>query len=54
MEEYKDNQNKKKIEIVEGDSNDLNISEVKDNLAFESENKQTPKKGNIIIPRNKK
>ena len=54
MEEYKDSNEKKKIEIVKGDSKDLNISEVKDNLAFESENKQSPKKGNIIIPQSKK
>ncbi|MBR3325154.1 MAG: hypothetical protein IKG14_03825 [Clostridia bacterium] len=51
MKEYKDN---KKIKIVEGDPDDIEISEVKDNLAFEVENKNTPKKGNIIIPKNKK
>lgn len=51
MEEYKE---KKKIKIVEGDADDIEISEVKDNLAFEVENKKSPNKDNIIIPKNKK
>lgn len=50
MEEYKEN-NQKKIEIIEGDSKTLNISEVKDNLAFEVEQKQSPDKDKIVIPK---
>lgn len=41
----------KKIEIVEGHSKDLEISEVKDNLAFEIKQDDTSKK-NIVIPKN--
>ena len=52
MEEQKNTDNKKQIEIVKGDPKDLDISEVKDNLAFEIEDKD-PKKENIIIPENK-
>lgn len=50
MEEFKNSS--KKIKIVEGNSKDLNISEVKDNLAFESEQKQTPGRDTIVIPKN--
>ncbi|MBR3134027.1 MAG: hypothetical protein IKG56_01020 [Clostridia bacterium] len=50
MEEH--NENEKKIEIVEGDPKDLNISKVKDNLAFEIKEKDQ-KKDNIIVPKNK-
>lgn len=52
MEEKNENENNKKIEIVEGDLDDLNISKVKDNLAFEIEKKEQ-KKDNIIVPKNK-
>ena len=52
MEERKDVEKDKNIEIVEGDLDDLNISDVKDNLAFEIE-KKPQKKDNIIIPENK-
>lgn len=50
MFEENDNEKKKKIEIVKGNSKDLNISKVKDSLNFEKpeENKKT----NIIIPEN--
>ena len=51
MEEYKEKKGKK-IKIVEGDSKDLNISEVKDNLNFEVSKEKKPK--HIIIPKNKK
>ena len=47
MEEKNENP-KKKIEIVKGSSKDLNISEVRDNLAFE--NHEDNKKNNIVIP----
>lgn len=46
------NKDSKKIEIVQGDSKDLNISKVKDNLAFEVK-KDEQKKDNIIVPKNK-
>lgn len=48
-----ENEEKKdqKIEIIEGDSKDLEISDVKDNLAFEIKPEQE-KKQNIIIPKN--
>lgn len=49
FEEHKD-EKKKKIEIVQGNSKDLNISEVKDNLTFEKPEEN--KKENIIIPEN--
>lgn len=52
MEEQENNDNKTKIEIVKGDPKDLDISEVKDNLAFEIEDKD-PKKEKIIIPEDK-
>lgn len=52
MEEQEDIEKDKKIKIVEGDLDDLDISKVKDNLAFEIEKKET-KKDNIIVPKNK-
>ncbi len=48
MIEENDKNKKKKIEIVKGSSKDLNISEVRDNLAFE--NHEDNKKNNIVIP----
>lgn len=50
MIEEKDENQKKKIEIVRGSSKDLNISDVRDNLTFE--NPKDDKKENIIIPEN--
>lgn len=47
MEEKEENP-KKKIEIVKGSSKDLQISEVRDNLTFE--NPKENKKENIVIP----
>ena len=52
MEEKKDEKNKK-IEIVKGDSKDLEISDVKDNLIFEVHKNNTKEHGEIIIPENK-
>ena len=43
----------KKIKIIQGDSKELNISSVKDNLNFEVDNSKE-KKQNIIIPENHK
>ena len=48
--EEENNEKRKKIEIVQGTSKDLNISEVKDNLTFEKPEEN--KKENIIIPEN--
>ena len=51
MLEEKDNEKKpQKIEIVKGNSKDLNISKVKDNLVLESPEENI--KQNIIIPEN--
>lgn len=50
MYEEENKEKKKKIEIVKGDSKDLNISEVKDSLNFEKPEEN--KKKNIIIPEN--
>ena len=44
----------KKIEIVKGNSKDLNISDVKDNLTFEVHHNDTRKNGEVIIPENLK
>lgn len=41
---------KKKIEIIQGNSKDLDISDVKDNLTFERPEEN--KKENIIVPEN--
>lgn len=52
MKEEKDeNIEPKKIKIVKGDSKDLKISEVRDNLSFEV-SEEKAKKDNIIIPKN--
>ena len=55
MEENNFNNKKKekKIKIIQGDSRDLNISSVKDNLNFEVDG-ANEKKQNIIIPENHK
>lgn len=54
MEEknFENKQDKKEIEIVQGNPKDLDISSVKDNLNFEVND--SPKKKDIIIPRNQK
>lgn len=54
-EKNEKNENKpKKIKIVEGNSKDLNISPVQDNLIFEvTEDKKIDEK-NIVIPQNQK
>ncbi len=52
VEEKDENVEKKKIEIVKGNSKDLQISDVKDNLSFEVHKNDT--KGKIIIPENQK
>lgn len=48
--DYKDD----KIEIVKGNSKDLNISDVKDNLTFEVHDNDATKNGEIVIPENQK
>lgn len=52
MEERSENTPKKqpKIEIITGDTTDLNISNVRDNLTFEV-NKEKPNKDEIVIPK---
>ena len=52
IEENNQNENKpKKIEIVKGNSKDLNISEVRDNLVLENP-KERINNQDIIIPEN--
>ncbi len=50
MIEENNEQREKKIEIIQGSSKDLQISDVKDSLTFEKPEQQ--KKDNIIIPEN--
>ncbi len=50
---FNDEKKEKKIKIIQGDSKELNISSVKDNLNFEVDNSKE-KKQNIIIPKNHK
>lgn len=45
---FEENEEKKRIKIVKGNSKDLNISEVRDNLTFE--NHRDNQKENIVIP----
>lgn len=45
---FEENEEKKRIKIVKGNSKDLNISEVRDNLTFE--NHKDNQKENIVIP----
>lgn len=52
--EEKESKKNNKIEIVKGNSKDLDISDVKDNLTFEVTENNTKKKGEIIIPKNHK
>lgn len=50
-----ENNNKpKKITIVEGNSKDLNISPVQDNLTFEVTEEKKIDENNIVIPQNQK
>ncbi len=49
-EQFDENEKQEKIEIVNGKSKDLNISEVKDNLTFEVKKNNPKESGNIIIP----
>lgn len=52
--EISENDNRKKLKIVKGDSKELNISKVKDSLAFEvSENREEIKE-NIVVPQDQK
>lgn len=44
----------KKIKIIEGNSKDLNISTVQDNLTFEVTDEKKIDENNIIIPQNQK
>ena len=44
----------KKLEIVKGNSKDLNISKVQDSLAFEAEENPEETKENIVVPETKK
>lgn len=53
MIEHKDYENDK-IEIVKGNSKDLNISDVKDNLTFEVHDNKATKNGEIVVPENQK
>lgn len=50
-----ENNNKpKKITIIEGNSKDLNISPVQDNLTFEVSEEKKIDENNIVIPQNQK
>ena len=53
MEEENKNPDKK-IVIVKGNSRDIEISDVKDNLTFEVHENKTKMNGDIVIPENKK
>lgn len=48
----KEKNSKKKLEIVKGNSKDLNISKVQDSLAFEAEENDEENKGKIVVPKN--
>lgn len=54
MIEDNENEKKKNIEIVIGNSKDLKISEVKDSLTFEVHDNDVTKKGEIVVPENQK
>lgn len=50
-----ENQDKKEIRIVTGDTSDLNISKVSDHLnSMKPKSKEEEKKKNIVIPEVKK
>ncbi len=44
------NNDEKKFEIVQGNSKDLNFSEVKDNLTIEEHQNNVKKNGEVIVP----
>lgn len=44
------NNDEKKFEIVQGNSKDLNFSEVKDNLTIEEHHNNVKKNGDVIVP----
>lgn len=54
LDEDKSDTNEKKLEIVKGNSKDLNISKVQDSLPFEAEENVEETKKNIVVPENKK
>ena len=54
LDEDTSNTEGKKLEIVKGNSKDLNISKVQDSLAFESEENAEETKENIVVPETKK
>lgn len=54
MVENNENEKKKNIEIVIGNSKDLQISDVKDNLIFEVHENDATRNGEIIVPENQK
>ena len=45
---------KKEIEVVNGDGTEIEISPVYDHIILDKPNKNNEKKGNIIIPKDKK
>lgn len=48
---YEDgNNDDDKFEIVQGNSKDLNFSEVKDNLTIEEHHNNVKKNGEVIVP----
>lgn len=49
-EEFDENKKQEKIEIVNGKSKDLDISEVRDNLTFEVQKNNPKENGDIVIP----
>lgn len=54
MEEKEEIKESEKIEIIQGDSRNLNISDVRDNLTFEVHDNDATKKGEIIVPENQR
>ena len=49
MDEQANNE-EKRFEIVQGNTKDLNISEVKDNLTIEQHKNYVKKNGEVIVP----
>lgn len=54
MEEKEEIKKSEKIKIIQGDSRNLNISDVRDNLTFEVHDNDATKKGEIIVPENQR
>jgi hypothetical protein len=51
LDMYEDENNEdNKFEIVQGNSKDLNFSEVKDNLTIEEHQNNVKKNGEVIVP----